>query len=225
MTFGLQFTNPSGTVILDSQYARLCVICSGRYAPTQENNLGSVTSFPNVITTQEPPLIFIRPDNTTVSAGFGTCKVYGSPGSWTGFYIRAYGSVYQPTGKYFAAAFRAQPLGSFGMRLFGADSSLLFDSATPAAQFTRAAQNWTFVKSVALSQNAYANYYSTPFTFDANEYQLMNTHGMDKISRAVTGRYIYSNWDFPNSILYTVAVGQANPYDFHMSSIFAKLVS
>lgn len=225
MTFGLQFTNSSGTVILDSQFARLCVICSGRFAPTQESGHGSVTSFPATITTQEPPLVFVRPDTIAGVATIQNTKVLGSAGAWTGFYVRSYDNNYNPTGKYFAAAFRAQPLARFGLRLFGADTSLLFDSDTPAALFTRAVQNWTYVKSVNVQGTVYSNYYSAPFDFSFGDYQLINTHGMDKLCGSIAGRYPSSWWDFPNYTLYTITVGTSNQYDFHLSTLFAKLTS
>ena len=61
MSYGLSFIN-NNQVVIDSEFARLTVICSGRYAPTQESGLGSVTYFPRVITSAEPPLVFCRPD-------------------------------------------------------------------------------------------------------------------------------------------------------------------
>lgn len=147
MSYGLTFINNSNQVVIDSEFARLNVICNGRYAPTQESGLGSTTFFPRVITSAEPPLVFCRPDTGGI-AGLTAMQVIGSAGNWTGFYVRAYDiNTAQPNGRYFAATFGAQPVATYGMRLWDGSSKLLFDSGTPTALFTRAFQNWVYVRS------------------------------------------------------------------------------
>ncbi len=39
MSYGMQFTNNGDVVTLDSEFARLMVISTGRYAPTEEGGL------------------------------------------------------------------------------------------------------------------------------------------------------------------------------------------
>lgn len=227
MGYGVEFTNNSNTVVLDSVYARLCVICSGRYAPTQESGLGSVTTFPVVITTQEPPLIFCRPDNSSVPASISMVQPYGSPGAWTGFYLRTIDVNYaQPNGKYFAAAFQAKPLATFGMRLWDESGALIFDSGTPCAVFVRALQAWTFVSSTPNSANgAYDNLYTVPTTYPANEYMLVNNFSMRMANGSTAGRIVKNIWDFSGSTMKAVLTGTSNPTAFYLPALFAKMNS
>jgi hypothetical protein len=224
MAFGLQFTNNSGVVTLDSEYARLCVICSGRYGPTQESNLGSVTQFPAPITTQEPPLVFIRPDTVGAVASASLCKVLGSPGNWTGFYVRAFNVFTQPpSGRYFAAAFRAVASAPFGLRLWDGASNMLFDSGTPSAVFTRAYQTWTYVKYESGSQGDTRNYFTVDFNFPEDEYMLINNIGMSMVCGSAAGRLLGTLWDFPANKLWLVASGSSNPVFIYLPTIFAKM--
>lgn len=225
MSFGLQFTNNSNTVILDSEYARLCVICSGRYAPTQESGLGSVTNFPVTITTQEPPLIFCRPDTSSVPASFNLVQPYGVPGNWTGFYVRTISDAYaQPNGRYFAAAFQAKPLAQFGLRIWDGSSNLLFDTGTPCAVFTRALQNWTFVSSTPTGANeSFDNLYTVPTSFPDNEFMLVNNFSMKMANGSTAGRIIKNIWNFAAGSMQTVVTGTANPYAFYLPALFAKM--
>ncbi|WP_434672155.1 hypothetical protein [Pseudomonas sp. R1-15] len=225
MTYGLTFTNNDNEVVIDSEFGRLNVICSGRYAPTEEFNLGSTTTFPLAITSAEPPLIFCRPDTGAI-AGLGQMQVIGSPGNWTGFYVRAYNdSTAQPNGRYFAAAFGSQPVASFGLRLWDGSSKLLFDSGTPSALFVRAFQNWTYQRFENTGSGGTRNYYTVPFAFPENEYLLINTFSMLMVSGAPQGRLVYTLWDFASGTLYAVATGTANPFAFFMPAVFAKLVA
>lgn len=90
MGYGLEFKNNSGTVIIDSEYARLMVSSSGRFAPTEDSGLGSTTYFARPVTSQAPPLVFVRPDTVGGVAGLCRMRLIGSAGNWTGFYVRAY---------------------------------------------------------------------------------------------------------------------------------------
>lgn len=57
MSYGLQVLNDTGAISLDSEYARLCVFHKGSYTT------GVSVVFSSVVTTQEPPLVFVRPQN------------------------------------------------------------------------------------------------------------------------------------------------------------------
>lgn len=74
MAYGMQFTNNNDTVVLDSEFSRLVVIHKGDYS-------GPI-NFPTPITTQEPPLVFIRPSS---SFTLSYARINGSAGNWTGF--------------------------------------------------------------------------------------------------------------------------------------------
>lgn len=224
MAYGLQFTNNSGVVTLDSEYSRLSVIASGRYAPTQESGLGSTTFFPVTVTTQEPPLVFIRPDTVNAIAGLCQVRMIGSAGNWTGFYLRAYNAISaQPNGRYFVAAFLAQPVAQYGLAMWDSSQKLLFNSGTPAALFTRAFQNWTYIKTDNDPQGLYRNYYSVDFNFPENEYLMINSFGMYMVTGGTRGRQLYCWWDFPNQKLYAITVALSNPFAFWLPALFAKM--
>lgn len=224
MTYGLQFTNNSNTVVLDSEYARLMVISSGRFAPTEESGMGSTTYFARPVTSQEPPLVFVRPDTVNGVAGLCMMRLIGSAGNWTGFYVRAYNvNTAQPNGRYFVAAFGAQPVAQYGMRLWGGAGNLLFDSGTSCATFTRAFQNWSYVRDDKDPQGLTRIYYTVPFNFPQNEYLLLNNFGMNMTSGSGIPRWLYCWWDFPNNTLYAITVAASNPIAFFLPAVFAKM--
>lgn len=224
MAYGLEFTNNNNVVTVDSEFTRLVVLAKGNYVPNQESGLGSITSFPRTITSQEPPLVFIRPSATSGVAGLCLMRVVGSPGAWTGFYVRAYDvNTLQPNGTYFACGFAATPLAEFGMRLWDGNSKVLFDSGTPYARFTRAFQNWTYVKSDTASNGMVRNYYRVNFNFPAGEHMLINTFSMPMLDDAPFTRSLYCWWDFSGGNLYALTIGTNNPFAFFLPAVFAKL--
>lgn len=224
MAYGLEFTNNSNVVTVDSEFTRLVVLAKGTYQPTQESGLGSVTSFPRTITSQEPPLVFVRPSGSSGIAGLCLMRVIGSPGAWTGFYVRAYDvNTLQPNGSYFACGFAATALADFGMRLWDGSSKLLFDSGTPYARFTRAFQNWTYVKSDTTDQGVPRNYYRVAFTFPVGEYMLINSFSMPMLNDGIQSRSVNCWWDFSGGNLYALTVGLGNPFAFFLPAVFAKL--
>ena len=223
MSYGLTFTNNSNQVVIDSEFARLNVICSGRYAPTQESGLGSTTYFPVIITSQEPPLVFCRPDTGGIG-GLTAMQVIGSAGAWSGFYVRAFDvNTNQPNGRYFAATFGAQPIATYGMRLWDGSTKLLFDSGTPTALFTRAFQNWTYVRSETHQTGATTSFYTVSFNSPENEYLLINNFGMSMVTGSPAGRLLKTLWDFNAGVLYAVTSGFTNPFAFFLPAVFAKL--
>lgn len=226
MAFGLQYTNNTNTVVIDSEFARLMVISTGRFAPTEEGGLGSTTYFARPVTSQEPPLVFVRPDTVGGIAGLCRMRLIGSAGNWVGFYVRAYdANTAQPNGRYFVAAFAAQPVAQYGMRLWDGAGKLLFDSGTPNATFTRAFQNWNYVKYDTSPQGLTRIYYSVPFNFPQNEYMLLNNFGMAMTAGSAVPRDLYCWWDFPNSTLYAVTVAVSNPFAFFLPAVFAKIAA
>lgn len=224
MSYGLEFINNSNSVVLDSEYARLVVISSGRFAPTEESGLGSTTYFVRAVTSQEPPLVFVRPDTVGAIAGLGHVRLIGSAGNWVGFYVRAYSAdTAQPNGRYFVAAFAGQPVAQYGMRLWGGTGNLLFDSGTANANFTRAFQNWTYVRDDKSPQGLTRIYYSVPFNFPENEYMLINNFGMNMTSGGGIPRELWCWWNFSAGQLNAVTVSSANPFAFFLPAVFAKL--
>lgn len=226
-SFGLSVVNDSGAVIIDSEYSRLCILDSGRYTANSEgaNGLPAATIvFSTPIKSQEPPLLFVRPDVVTsvvvpVGSGF-----LGSPGNWTGLIVSGL-TYYSPSGKYFIAAFSSAPVATFGMRLFNSAGTVVFDSGTPAALFTRVVQNWTYVKSTIDAQGMYTNWYTVPFSFSESEYIMINNASMRMISSDNIGRTPRIYFDFKASQLWFTTTALGNPYAFNLPAMFAKIAS
>jgi len=227
MSFGLQFINAGGAVTLDSEFSRLSVIYAGAYAPTEESGLGSTTTFPAPITTQEPPLVFLRPTTVVGVAVISLVRVNGSPGNWTGFYVRTESvNTAQPNGKYFAAVFASKLAATFGLRIWDGSANLLFDNGSQAAVFTRAYQNWTFKNSVLLSDGVnYRNTYAVPTSFPDGEYILANTFGMPMVAGNVMGRQLGNRWDFTAGEMQAYTTATSNPRAFYLPALFAKLTA
>jgi hypothetical protein len=224
MAYGLEFTNNDNVVTLDSEYARLVVVSKGRFIPTQESGLGSTTNFERVVTTQESPLVFVRPDTVNAVAGLCQMRVLGSPGNWTGFYVRAYNSLTaQPRGSYFAAAFQASPVADYGLRMFDETGKIIFDSGTPCAAFTKSYQTWAYVKYDYDSQGLTRCYFSVPFDFSAGDYMLINNFGMDMAGASFREAALYCWWDFPGNRLWAITIGVTNQTTIYLPAVFARM--
>ena len=224
MSYGLQFINNSNSVVVDSEFARLCVIESGRYSPNANNGYGALVTFARVVTFQNPPLVFVRPDTVAGVAQLGGMRVIGGPGNWTGFYVSTYNTIgFPPNGKYFVGSFGGQSVSSYGMRLWDGNAQVLFDSGTVCASFTRSFQNWTYLFYQLGPQCEYRNFYSVDFNFPADEYLLINNFGMNMCSGGPVSRALYNWWDFSSNKLYAVTIAYANPYAFYLPAVFAKI--
>lgn len=223
MSYGVEFRNNTDVVTLDSEYSRLVVLSKGRFIPTQESGLGSTTNFDRVITTQEPPLVFVRPDTVGMVAGLCLMQVLGTPGNWTGFYVRAYSNTTaQPRGDYFAAAFESSPLASYGIRIFNSTGKVIFDSGTPAAVFTKSYQAWNYVTFDRDAQGQVRSYFSVPFDFSSGDYMLINNFGMD-VSGYARQQQLYCWWDFPGNRLWAIMVALTGISTTHLPAMFAKM--
>lgn len=218
--FGLSVVNDAGIISIDSEYARLCILQIGTFSGGAGN---ASVSFNPVITTQEPPLIFLRPNNNGGLVTIG-CAVLGSAGNWTGMNIVG-PSNYAPNGKYFVGGFATAPTASFGLRLWDGGSKLVFDSGKPAAVFTRFYQNWTYVKSTQDVQGYYTNWYSSPFSSSPDEYLLFNNAGMRMLSGDNIGRGTGIIYDFAASQLWFTTTALNNPFNFSLPAVYAKPVA
>ncbi|WP_248731768.1 hypothetical protein [Pseudomonas sp. MWU13-2517] len=209
-SYGLSFTAPpDDRVIIDSEFFRLMVIHKGRYTGTEESGNSSMTYFPTPFTTQEQPLIFIRPDSAAGNIGMANIEVYGSPGNWTGFRIRIFNNyTIKPVGRWFAGIFGSAPVAEFGARIWGAGKKLVFDSGTPAALFVRATNNWAYTGSGQTGQGQTITYFQAPFTMAEEEYVLINNMGVGVNTVGIeNNRQISFIWDYPNRTITVAAIG------------------
>ena len=207
MSYGLKFTNNSDVVTLDSEFARLVVLFSARYGTGGAN-------FPAVITSQEPPLIFARPDSTAV---FQWIRLNGSPGNWTGWANQSNNPV---GGTYFVAAYQSKETDTYGMRLWDETSKLLFDTGTPCAQFTSVITSWTYLGSTNTSVGRWSFNWSSPAPLGNGDYMLLNNIAMD-IPGTDTFSKLSCSWNYSNN---TITVLLQNIGDFNGSSLFLPLM-
>ena len=213
MSYGLQVINDSGSISLDSDYARLCVFHKSAYTT------GFAVIFASVVTTQEPPLIFVRPASNGAFIQLGV-TIEGSAGAWTGCTVVA-GQAH--SGSLFAAAFSSKPTASYGLRMWGADGKQIFDSGTQAAIFTRVVQNWTYTNTTTSSQGIPTNWYSVPMNYEAGDYLMINNARMPMMGGNNESRTTGLRYDFAASLLRFSVTGVSNPYYFLLPAVFGKL--
>lgn len=224
MSYGFEFINNADVVTVDSEFARIVVLSKGRYIPTQESGMGSMTYFDKVVTTQEPPLVFVKPDRVGAVAGLCRVLITGSAGNWTGFYVRAYNnSTAQPNGNYFVAAFQVNPVALYGARLYDANEQVIFDTGSPVAVFTKSYQTWTYVTSGVDAQGIRMAYFSVPFDFSSPDYMLLNNFGMDMAGAQTRDASLYCWWDFPGNRLWAITIGATAQSSLYLPAVFARM--
>lgn len=227
-SYGLMFKSTSDDrVILDSEFARLVVIYKGRYVGTEEDGNSSTTYFPASITTQEQPLVFIRPDSAGGIIGMSNLEIFGSPGNWTGFRVRIF-NIYtiKPVGRWFVASFVAQPLAAYGVRLRDATQKIIFDSGTPSALFVRSSNNWTYAGSGTTGQGLTITYFNSQFNMAEDEYMLINNLTMRAVTIAAgtASRQVAAMWDYPNRVLTLGMIAAQNAIVTGVTVMIGKII-
>lgn len=218
MSYGVTFTNNSDVVTLDSEFSRLVVLEKGTW---NGSGSGVFVPFAKTITTDEPPLVFVRPGQSNY---IYFCLIHGAAKSWTGFSFT--GIVGQATsGNWFAGAFKSEPTAAYGFRLWDASSKLLFDSGTPCAQFTRTITSWSYLGSTQTSQGVSRLSWTATSPLDTGDYMLINNIAMDLAGITSRQGNVYAVWDYSNNRLVIQAVGVDLPMAMYMPVVFAKPVS
>ena len=218
MTFGVTFTNNNDVVILDSEFSRLVVVEKGAW---NGSGSGVFVPFSKTITSDEPPLVFVRPDQ---SGTLCFCMIQGSSGAWTGFSFA--GIVGQGTsGKWFAGAFKSEPTATFGFRIWDANSKLLFDSGTPCAQFTRSITGWTYLGATQTGQGVYRLSWTATSSLAGGDYMLLNNIAMDIAGSTSRQGNMYAVWEYHNDRLVIQAVGVDLQTSLFIPVVFAKPIS
>ncbi|WP_095151902.1 hypothetical protein [Pseudomonas sp. Irchel s3b5] len=146
MSYGFQSINDNSFVQIDSEAPRLCLLTKGSYSGTT-NASGT---FARAITSQDPPLVFIRPDAGVIQVPISVWFT-GGPGNWTGFAMKASNITATLSGQYFVAAWASMGTAAYGLRLWDQSAALVYDSGAPAVVVTFAAGNWTYVGSDVLA--------------------------------------------------------------------------
>lgn len=211
MSHGLTFNNNSDVVTLDSEFARLVVIHKGIYGPAGGD-------FPSVITSQEPPLIFVRPS----TGGFQWVSLKGSPGNWTGFINGASGG----SGSFFVAAYESAPTAEYGLRLWDGDAKQLFDNGTPCAQFTDVVAGWAYGGASNPSVGRWISTFYAAVPLNTGNYMLINNIAMN-IPGGSTFSLLSCFWDYANNrvVAQLQNIGDFNGSSFFLPLMFAKPIS
>lgn len=227
-SFGLMFkAGDDDRVVLDSEFARLVVLYKGRYVGTEESGNSSSTYFPAPITTQEQPLVFIRPDSAAGIIGMSSLQIFGSPGNWTGFRVRIFNMyTIKPVGRWFVANFVAMPLATYGMRLRDAIGNVIFDSGTPSAQFVRSSNTWTYAGSGTTPTGLPITYFNSQFDLSEDEYMLINNLSMGAVTIAAgtASRQIDVMWNYPSRILTLAMTAYQNAIVTGVTVMIGKII-
>lgn len=184
--FGFRARNDGGVIQVSAEHPYLSLHADGSLA------LGTayqtVINFPTVCTTQQPPLIFVKP--TWASQGENLsfkCGVIGSPGNWTGFRL-VNGNTTQVSSLLWFAAIWA-PLtaaGDYGMRIRDANGNICFHSSSQLIKFSRFITSWTFV-----SWNTFVAELTSTVTLASDEYALVShCHSYSVVSYGSTNLHI-----------------------------------
>lgn len=218
MSYGVTFTNNSDVVTLDSEFSRLVVLEKGAW---NGSGSGVFVPFAKMITTDEPPLVFVRPSQSNLLC---FCLVHGSARAWTGFSF--VGIVGQATsGKWFAGAFKSEPTAAYGFRLWDASSKLLFDIGTPCAQFTRTITGWSYLGATQTSQGVYRLSWTAPSSLAGGDYMLLNNIAMDVAGSTSRQGNMYAVWEYQNNRLVIQAIGVDLQTTLYTPVVFAKPIS
>lgn len=217
-SYGVRFTNNSDVVTLDSEFSRLVVLEKGSWSGS---GAGITVNFTRAITTTEPPLFFVRPNN---SVTFCFCTPRGGAGAWTGFTFR--GVVGQATsGNWFVAAFKSEPTAIYGVRIKDAAGKLLFDNGTPCAQFTRTISAWTYLGASSDPQGQTRLSWTAPSPLSSGDYMMLNNVAMDIAGGTSRQGNLYAVWEYQNDRLLMQAVGVDLRIRFYTPIVFAKPIS
>lgn len=206
MSYGMEFRNNNDVVTIDSEFSRLVILQKGRYS--------GGAAFSPAITTQEPPLVFVRPDATST---FSYVTISGSPGNWTGFSFLVNG-----VGSYFVAAFQAREAAKYGFRVWDGSEKLLIDSGTPCAQFTRTITAWSYLGSTSTGQGTLKSSWTAVSPLNTGDYMLINNIGMDVGGASTRFAKLYCTWDYANNRVVPFVIGAANSIYFYIPVTFAK---
>ena len=182
MTYGFQSINDNSFVQIDSDAPRLCVLTKGAYS----GSTNVTGTFARAVTSQDPPIVFIRPNQSgsiqvPISVWFN-----GGPGNWTGFSMKASVVDANLSGLYFVAAWASMGTAVYGMRLWDGGGALVYDSGAPAVVVTYAAGNWAFAGEEVLTVGR-RYIWSIPKALGAGEYISLNPFTMNCHNNATGG--------------------------------------
>ena len=226
MSYGLRVVNDNSYVQIDSDTPRLCSLYNGTYSAGSRI---AIVTFPAAITTPEPPCIFIRNSPTAPNDVYTQTILTGSPGNWTGFQVWANNINSRPTGKWFAAVFATKASANYGMRIWGANGQLVFDSGATPVTVTRASNSWSYVSYGAQGPIGTATFYKCNISNGPlleDEYFMINPFSRTMLApNNITSMDAGIRWVYGSNQLSLYAIGfGANWLDIGSpGAVFARL--
>ncbi|MBC3948364.1 hypothetical protein [Pseudomonas folii] len=221
MSYGVICINESSYVQIDSEMPRLCVLTKGTYSGTTD----ATGTFARPVTSIDPPIVFIRPSQggqiqIPISVWFN-----GGPGNWTGFTMKASNIYSTLSGEYFVAAWASMGTSAYGMRIWGPDGALVYDSGAPAVVVTFAAGNWNYVGSEQLTLGR-RYIWSISKALGVGEYISINSFAMHCHAPSNAGGGCGIGVDYANSRIMLYSLGSTAWTDQgHRPFLCAKLVA
>ncbi len=149
MSFGLSVKNDHSYIQIDSDTPRLCALFSGSYAASGSSSV--TVTFPSPVQTVEPPCVFIRNSEGQPDVLYSGMYLVGSAGNWTGFRLDTGNVQWRPAGKWFAAVFASRSAATWGLRMWGADGAVIYDSGATPVIVTKATNSWAYQGMVQLA--------------------------------------------------------------------------
>lgn len=182
MNFGFQSINDNAFVQIDSDAPRLCLLTKGAYSGVTDAS----GVFARAITSADPPLVFIRPDQTGAIQVPISVWFTGGPGNWTGFTMKASNVNSTLSGQFFVAAWASMGTAAYGLRLWDQNAALVYDSGAPAVVVTSAAGNWAYLGSEELTVGR-RYIWSITKSLGVGEYISLNPFSMNCHNNATGG--------------------------------------
>lgn len=182
MTYGFQSINDNSFVQIDAEAPRLCVLTKGSYS----GSTVATGTFTRAVTSADPPMVFIRPNQTGVIQVPISVWFTGGPGNWTGFSMRASVVDANLSGLYFVAAWASMGTAAYGMRLWDGAGTLVYDSGAPAVVVTFASGSWTYIGDEVLSVGR-RYIWAISKALGAGEYISLNPFAMNCHNNATGG--------------------------------------
>lgn len=175
MSFGITVRNDDQYIQIDSDTPRLCALFNGTYLASGSHVVNII--FPESIPTIEPPCIFIQNTPTQPNDQYAGVNLLGSPGNWYGAQISAANVNMRPAGKWFAAVFAVIAQADYGMRIWDANSKMVFDSGSTPITVTRAGGGWYYAGQTNSPGVGIQSYYEStmaPSPMLSDEYFMLN---------------------------------------------------
>lgn len=151
MSYGLSVTNNGGSVVISSEYKTLVFSQRGEFRITSRytdrEGYGSVT-FSKVITTQEPPQVFVRTTRASHSSLTFYTRMLGGAGAWTGFdvFSAASGAPLQDHYlQYVACKFSdSRSVDRYGLEIYDETGDIVYTSSDRVVRYGKFTKDWDY---------------------------------------------------------------------------------